>query len=1117
MRSVTNNPDYAKLSWLSGEPRVLKFLSVKLRSITIFLVSLSLVTPLTSLRVHSAYLLVHPESLSQKSSEDVVKAFGELPLAFELNQGQLHSDVRFLSRSAGSDIYLTSRETILSLRKPGALPKGAMSARTNYSTGKKNLFDQQLERAVTTTHDVVKMRLVGANGATPAGKDELPGTVNYLIGKDPKKWRTNIRTFSRVEYKNVYPGIDQVFYGVHQQLEYDFVVSPGANPRVIKLAFNGVERLHIDQGDLVLQIKGSEEVRFKKPYVYQEVNKVKKQILARYVITRNQVGFEMGDYEASKPLIIDPVLSYSTYLGGSGNDSGFDVAVDAAGNAYVTGSTDSPEFSSLGSTNAFVAKLNATGTERTYLAILGGAGDDTGFSIAVDPGGSAYITGTTDSVDFPVTNAIQSNFGGGSQDAFVAKLNQSGSALTYATFFGGSGSDTGFSLAVDLAGGTYITGSTDSSEFSSLGNTDVFVAKLNPAGDERAYLSILGGSSDDTGFDIAVDGSGSAYVVGSTDSENFTTANALQPNFGGSQDAFLAKLNPTGSGVSYSTYLGGSGSDSGFGLAVDGAGNAYVIGSTDSTEFSTLGGRDVFVAKFSATGDQRTYFTILGGSGDDAGFAIAVDAAGGAYLTGSTDSSNFTTANALQPTSGGSQDVFIAKLSPSGSTLDYSTFVGNISNESGFAIAVDNSGSAYVSGFTSSPNFPTASSLQSVIGGSGDAFLLRIPGSAVPTWQATVLATSQADVKTWSAGGRTYAYLKLSFPNAGYRVTNWGAVINAGTDFTADAAVERFNGTSVQAETSNAQIYDLGALAEGTYKFNFKASGTLAKSVQFIVSSVVPPPNSIDVAREFVKQQYRDFLNREADQAGEDFWTDNITKCNDPARRPAGQTEAQCTIRQRETTSAAFFLSPEFQYTSYYVYRMYQGALGRQPKLSEFTPDAQFVGNGIVVNGQLSGPKINQNKADFAQQFVNCTDSAKYRCAEFKAIYDGLNNQQYVDKLFQMTGVNASASDRADLVNAIGATETRASVLQKVVDGIVVISEGNQQFTTTYGQAFYNSEFNRAFVQLEYFGYMKRDPDEAGYGFWLGKLNQFGGNFVNAEMVLAFISSPEYRARFGQP
>jgi hypothetical protein len=380
----------------------------------------------------------------------------------------------------------------------------------------------------------------------------------------------------------------------------------------------------------------------------------------------------------------------------------------------------------------------------------------------------------------------------------------------------------------------------------------------------------------------------------------------------------------------------------------------------------------------------------------------------------------------------------------------------------------------------------------------------------------TVLAANQVAINTWTLSGRTYAYVRLTFPNAGYRVANWGLPAPpAGNDFSVDASIETFTGGSVQAVTTTAQIYDLGPLANGTYNFTFKNSGTPVTSQSFTVSSASPAPNPIDDAEAFVKQQYRDFLNREADQAGLIFWTDNITKCSNP---PLGQTVAQCKLRQRETTSAAFFLSPEFQSTGYYVYRMYQGALGRQPKLSEFTPDAQFVAAGIVVNGQLSGVTINQNKATYAQQFVNCTDAAKYRCAEFKAIYDRLNNQQYVDRLFQTTGVNASASDRSALVNGLTAgTETRASVLQKVVDGIVMDSEGIQRFTTSYGEAFYVQQFNRAFVLLEYFGYLQRDPDEGGYAFWLSKLNAAGGNFLNAQMVLAFITSPEYRVRFGQP
>jgi hypothetical protein len=385
-------------------------------------------------------------------------------------------------------------------------------------------------------------------------------------------------------------------------------------------------------------------------------------------------------------------------------------------------------------------------------------------------------------------------------------------------------------------------------------------------------------------------------------------------------------------------------------------------------------------------------------------------------------------------------------------------------------------------------------------------------------FEPVVLTPDQVAINTWKFQGRTYAYVKLTFPNAGYRVINWGQATRIVNVITADALVEKLSGPSVQAVTTTAQIYDLGPLSDGNYTFSFRNSGTIVKSQAFNVSSVVPPANPIDNAREFVKQQYRDFLNREPDQAGEDFWTDNITRCSDPARRPVGQTEAQCTLRQRETTSAAFFLSPEFQYTGYFVYRMYKGALGRQPKLSEFTPDAQAVGAGIIVNTQLSAAKINQNKTDFAAQFVNCTDATKSRCAEFKAIYDPLTNSQYVDRLFQTTGVIPSASDRTALINGLNSgTESRASVLQKVVDGIVVISEGNQQFTTSYGQAFYNAELNRAFVQMEYFGYLRRDPDDAGYAFWLNKLNSFAGDFVRAELVLAFISSPEYRARFGQP
>jgi len=692
---------------------------------------------------------------------------------------------------------------------------------------------------------------------------------------------------------------------------------------------------------------------------------------------------------------------------------------------------------------------------------------------------------------------------------------------------------------------------------------DGFAAKLNASGTSYTYSTYVGSSRNDYFAGIVSDAGGNSYLFGGTAGANLpVTPGAFDSTLGGSYDTFAMKLNAAGTARLYSTYLGGNLEEDSFGLAVDSTGNAHVFGWTRSTDFpvtpgafqsslasrGTVGSADAFVTKLNATGTGLVYSSYLGGSGDELfdfeGNNIALDPLGNAYVAGVTaDPSTFPAfgfANAFSPQYGPGL-TFVAKIrsnTPSYSITGRIIRTGANAPIAGVVVTASNtnfsrSTKTDVDGYYSIDSLPAADYTVTPGGvGSPAGYVFTPQSQSLPAlssnqfanftgdiWQPVVLTGAQIiELKAWTVGGRTSVYVKPQFPDAGYRVANWGVPTRVGNDFTVDAIVEKSTLPSIQASLSTAQIYDLGPLANGTYNFNFKTSGTLAKTLQFIISSTVPPPNPIDDARTFVKQQYRDFLNREADQAGEDFWTDNITKCNDPARRPPGQTVEQCTLRQRETTSGAFFQSPEFLYTGYFVYRMYQGTLGRQPKLSEFIPDAQFVGNGIIVGGQLSGAVINQNKAAFAAQFVNCVDATKHRCAEFKTIYDALTNQQFVDKLFQTTGVNASAADRTTLVNGLNAaTETRATVVQKVVDGINVISEGNQQFTTTYGQAFYNAELNRAFVQLEYFGYLRRDPDEAGYAFWLAKLNFFNGNFVNAEMVLAFISSPEYRARFGQP
>ena len=402
-------------------------------------------------------------------------------------------------------------------------------------------------------------------------------------------------------------------------------------------------------------------------------------------------------------------------------------------------------------------------------------------------------------------------------------------------------------------------------------------------------------------------------------------------------------------------------------------------------------------------------------------------------------------------------------------------------------------------------------------GSGGDVGPVTVNWSIPCDWSPATLDGSQVEFKNWTINGETFVYVKLNFPDAGFRVANWGSPFVSGVNsFSVNASVERFNGGAAQVLTNTAQIYSLGAIPAGSYSFTFQNFGSNVKTHNFTVTLAPPPANPIDDARTFVRQQYLDFLRREPDGPGWDHWTNEITMCSNAANRFAGESEPQCVERKRANTSAAFFLSPEFSNMGYFVLRVYRGALGRMPHFgggntaaSEFTRDAATVGAGIVQNDALVPSVINANKQAFVNEFVTR--------GEFVSIYNGLNNTQYVDKLFQTTGVTPSAAERQALIDGLnGGSETRASVLFKVVDGTTTIADGHLVFNTTYGKAFYDNQFNAAFVQMEYFGYLQRDPDEGGYNFWLGKLNQFG-NWVDAQMVLAFIKSPEYRSRFGSP
>jgi hypothetical protein len=629
------------------------------------------------------------------------EAYDKLPLSFEANEGQTDSRVEFLSRGPGYTFFLTSSEAVLVSGKDKS--------------------------------HVARMKLAGANRAPEArGLDELPGKSYYFIGNDPKKWQSKVPNYARVRYQDVYPGVDLVYYGNQRRLEYDFVVASGADPKSIQLSFPDARKIRIDResGDLKLDCAGG-EVRFHKPVAYQ-TGDGKSWVEARYVLKRGkQVSISVGSYDASKPLIIDPVLIYSTYLGGSGDvDEGLAIAVDSSENAYVTGVTNSPDFPTVhplpapnnalqGVQNAFVSKLSFNSLTSTlsldYSAYLGGSGDDQGLAIAVDSSENAYVTGPTNSPNFPTVHPLPApnNALQGEQNAFVSKLSfdrlTSTLSLAYSTYLGGTGRDYGLSIAVDSSGDAYVTGATSSSDFptvhplpapnnASHGDFDAFVSKLHfdrlTSTLSLAYSTYLGGTGLDQGFGIAVDSLGDAYVTGYTYSPDFPTVhplpapnNALQGDF----DAFVSKLSfdslTSTLSLAYSTYLGGS--SIGLSIAVDSSGDAYATGAASSSDFPTVhplpppnnalqGVEDAFVSKLQFDRLTSTlslaYSTYLGGSnafGADEGFGIAVDSSGNAYVTGATSSSDFPTVhplpapnNALQ----GAVDAFVSKLSFNGLT-----------------------------------------------------------------------------------------------------------------------------------------------------------------------------------------------------------------------------------------------------------------------------------------------------------------------------------------------------------------------------------------------------------------------------------------------------------------
>ncbi len=731
------------------------------------------------------------------------QVYGRLPLQFEENRGQTDAQVKFLARGKGYVFFLTPSEGVLALRhRDSADASDGVSQRPK---GRRGADDPSPSR---WGQSVLRFELVGENpNPRMEPVERLPGISNYFIGNDPSKWRTSIPNYARIVSHNIYPGIDAAYYGKEGRLESDFIVGPGRDPGAIRLKITGAQHVEVNSaGELVLTTTDG-DVKLEMPVLYQKVRGARRKVEGSYrLLSENEVGFTTGQYDRRRALVIDPTLVYSTYLGGSGasGDGAHAIAVDSTGAAYVTGFTSSADFPvtpgvfqsapKAGFTqNAFVTKLAANGASLVFSTYVGGSGRDTGYSIAVDAAGEPYITGATSSSDFPKTSGP--GLTNSSGNAFVTKLSANGSALMFSFYLGGNVFDAGYAIAVDGSGNAYVTGSTNSSNFpvtagvfqgTLKGTTNAFVAKISAAG-AVTWATYLGGEAEDVGFGIAVNTSNppDVFVTGGTSSAAFPTQSPIQANLGGPAfstfNAFVTELNPTGTMLAYSTYLGGSSDDEGFGIAVDSGGNAAVAGVSYSQDFPLVAplqahtqNQDLFVTKVAAGGGSFVFSTVFGSSsGQTEAKAVALDPSGNIYVAGHTSAYLLPTLDPLQGPSmllcecGGGESFqtgMVMELKPDGSDYLFSTFfggaAGNINtgsfSEVVFGIAADPQGNVYIAGSAASADFPTVGPFQATLNSpTTNAFVAKI-SPATPTGPQVFPST--LNLQTSALNSSTFPY-----------------------------------------------------------------------------------------------------------------------------------------------------------------------------------------------------------------------------------------------------------------------------------------------------------------------------------------------------------------------
>ncbi|MBS1850726.1 MAG: SBBP repeat-containing protein [Acidobacteria bacterium] len=869
------------------------------------------------------------QAASPLPASPVKFSWDQIPLIFEVNQGQTNQQVKFLARGAGYGLFLTANEAVLSLRQADAKKPAS----------------------------VVRMQLADANPAPKVeGRELLPGKSNYFVGKDPSRWHRGIAQFGRVHYSAVYPGIDLAYYGNQGKLEYDFIVAPGADPQHVVLHFDGAEKLALEaNGDLRL-LSSNGDVRLHAPLVYQEAARGRQVVPAKFaLLAGNRVGFAVGAYDRTRTLVIDPVLTYSSYLGGSGAEacsviSGAGtpqagcpaIAVDTVltPDLYVAGSTTSADFppqpgivgSLSGTANVYVIKFQPTGTSYSvaFATYLGGSGVDLNAGVAVGSNFDVFVAGTTTSGDFPTTpNAYQSSPAASGKHAFLSRFNANGN-LAFSTYLSGTGTETATGLAVDNKGKAYVTGSTTSTDFpttpaafqtASLAPQQLFLSKIDPtlAGTSSlVYSTYFGGGTVGTGDaadgvaiggGVAVDSSGNVYFTGGTNflhtgdaTHDFPILNAAQGCLNAwatkvpttpatcsstvtALDAFVAKFAPVTTAATtyqlvYSNYVGGSGDDIGRAIAVDSGGNAYITGSTTSSDLTaatsttpyqgTYGGgaSDAFLAKISSLTLSSTttsgnvsvlYFSYLGGSGADAGLGIAVDSAQGARIVGWTNSTNFVPSGiaTMQATSGGGQDAFAARIDTTATSATaaghYATYLGGSGSDAATSLALDSRGSSYLAGETASGNFPLSVSpnlipYQGSRSGASDAFV----ASLGPTTNLSILGTGSPS----PVGVGNQVSFRYVITNNGDLVTGVTFTDNLGS-FSGTIGTAISSNGSCGTAAQNVVLCNVGTLTAGqvatvTVNVTPNTAGVLSNSGTLTVTgapfTVTPnPPPSVTV------------------------------------------------------------------------------------------------------------------------------------------------------------------------------------------------------------------------------------------------------------------------------